>query len=87
MFARHQSDLQGGGCCRRSVVVVSRCCLIIIVLLELVLNGTGEFTHRFSSEGEPDRVVNNAVQNGIGEGGVLNFLMPLIDGELCGKHA
>ena len=47
---------------------------------------TGEFSHRFAIESEFQRVMNNAVKNGIGEGGVLDFRMPIFDGKLRGKQ-
>lgn len=31
--------------------------------------------------------MDNAIQDGISEGGVLNFLMPFIDGKLGGEEA
>lgn len=47
---------------------------------------TGQFAHGFALEGESQGVMNNTVEDGIGEGGILNLLMPVFDGELRGKQ-
>jgi hypothetical protein len=48
--------------------------------------GTGELTHGFALEGKPKGIMDNAVEDGIREGGILNLRMPLVDGELGGKE-
>ena len=55
-------------------------------LLGLRLELTGELAHRFASECESQGVMNDAVQDGIGEGWILNLLMPVWDRELGGKE-
>ena len=44
----------------------------------------GDFSHAFSSHGEPVGVVDEAVQDGVGERRVADGVAPLVDGELAG---
>jgi hypothetical protein len=53
--------------------------------VKLVLLGGG-FPHAFALEGEPVGVVNKPVENGIGDGGVADNLVPVFDGQLACHH-
>ena len=48
--------------------------------------GTGELAHGFTLEGKAEGIMDDAVEDGIGEGGILNLRVPLVDGELGGKE-
>lgn len=56
-----------------------------ISALRLRLKFTGQLTHRLTLERESDSVMNNAVKNGIREGGILDLWMPLWDWNLGDK--
>ena len=44
------------------------------------------FAHGFSLEGNLVRVVDEAVEDGVGQGGVANDLVPVVDGNLAGDE-
>ena len=53
----------------------------------IVLGDVGlSFSDRFSFQFELVGVVNEAVEDGVGEGGVGDTAMPLLDGQLAGDQ-
>jgi hypothetical protein len=44
----------------------------------------GGFAQALALEGEPVRIVDKAIENGIGDGGIADGVVPVLDGKLAG---
>ena len=63
---------------------VGVCIRSVIALAIKLLTFGGGFTKTFALEREPMGIVHEAIENGIGDGGIADDLVPVLDGELAG---